>query len=115
MEEKPLFGHIESGFKDDKIRILDRTGIEFILGNVNTNKDGEVFRHDKASFRLIWLKGEGRNLQNQTSRVTRVKNPTNLLWLKAGDRFLKWLDSQGIRSRSTLSIFRLKCLYHTFT
>jgi hypothetical protein len=43
-------------------------------------------RHTKTSFRLIKLKGEGRGLLNQTSGVTRVKNPTNLSWLKAGDR-----------------------------
>jgi hypothetical protein len=81
-----LFGHIESRFEDDRIRILDSTGIEVILGDVNTDKDGEVLRHAKTSFRLIWLEGEGRGLLNQTSGVTRVKNPTNLSWLKAGDR-----------------------------
>ncbi len=83
---KPLLGHIESRFEDDRIRILDSTGVELILGDVNTDKDGEALRHDKTSFRLIWLEGEGRGLLNQTSGVTRVKNPTNLSWLKAGDR-----------------------------
>ncbi len=102
---KPLFGHIENRFEDDRSRILDNTGVELILGDVNTDKDGEVFRHTKTSFRLIWLKGEGRSLLNQTSRVTRVKNPTNLSWLKAGDRLLKWLESQGWISRPALPTF----------
>jgi hypothetical protein len=57
-----------------------------MLGDINTDKDGEALRHTKTSFRLIKLKGEGRGLLNQTSGVTRVKNPTNLSWLKAGDR-----------------------------
>jgi hypothetical protein len=102
---KPLFGHIESRFEDDRIRILDSTGVEIMLGDVNTDKDGEVLRHTKTSFRLIRLKGEGRGLLNQTSSVTRVKNPTNLSWLKAGDRLLEWLESQGIASRPALPIF----------
>lgn len=74
--------------KSDRSWVLDSIGVELILGDVNTDKDGEVLRHTKTSFRLIWLKGEGRSLQNQTSRVTRVKNPTNSSWLKAGDRLL---------------------------
>ena len=83
---KPLFGHIESRFEDDRRWILDGTGVEIMLGDVNTDKDGEVLRHTKTSFRLIRLKGEGRGLLNQTSKLTRVKDPTNLSWLKAGDR-----------------------------
>jgi hypothetical protein len=83
---KPLFGHIESRFEDDRRWILDGTGVEIMLGDVNTDKDGEALRHTKTSFRLIRLEGEGRGLLNQTSKLTRVKNPTNLSWLKAGDR-----------------------------
>ena len=100
-----MFGHIESRFEDDRRRILDSTGVEIMLGDMNTDKDGEALRHTKTSFRLIRLKGEGRGLLNQTSRLTRVKNPTNLSWLKAGDRLLEWLESQGIVSRPALPIF----------
>ncbi|WP_275045751.1 hypothetical protein [Fervidobacterium pennivorans] len=39
-----MFGHIESRFEDDRIRILDSTGVELMLGDVNTDKDGEVLR-----------------------------------------------------------------------
>jgi hypothetical protein len=77
-----LFGHIESRFEDDRIRILDSTGVEIMLGDINTDKDGEVLRHTKTSFRLIKLKGEGRGLLNQTSGVTRVKKPNQLIMVK---------------------------------
>ncbi|WP_448376390.1 hypothetical protein [Fervidobacterium sp.] len=90
-----MFGHIEGRFENDRSRILNSTCVELILGDVDTDKDGEVLRHNKTSFVLIWLEGEGEEMQNQTSRVTRVKNPTNSSWLKAGDRLLKWLESQG--------------------
>jgi hypothetical protein len=53
-----------------------------MLGDVNTDKDGEVLRHTKTSFRLIRLKGEGRGLLNQTSGVTRVKKPNQLIMVK---------------------------------
>jgi hypothetical protein len=90
-----LFGHIESRFEDDRRRILDSTGVEIMLGDMNTDKDGEALRHTKTSFRLIRLKGEGRGLLNQTSGVTRVKNLTNLSWLKAGTDSLNGLKAKG--------------------
>jgi hypothetical protein len=31
-----------NGFEDDRIRILDGTGVELILGDVNTDKDGKL-------------------------------------------------------------------------
>ena len=51
------------------------------------------------------LKGEGRSLLNQTSVLTRAVSPTNLSWLKAGNRLPKWFESQGAFSCPALPIF----------
>ncbi len=56
---KPLFRHGKSIFEEDSSRILNNTIVELILGDADTSKDGEAFRCDRTSFRLIWLKSKG--------------------------------------------------------
>jgi hypothetical protein len=89
--------------KNDRIRIGDSTDIKLVFGHINTYKDRKSFTiHIRTSF---GLKGEGRSLLNQTSRLTRVVNPINLLWLKAGNRLHSWLESQGEKSCPALPVF----------
>ena len=98
-----MLRHLKNMLKNDGIWGGDSTDIELVFGHINTNKDRKSFTiHIITSF---GLKGEGRSLLNQTSGLTRAVNPTNLSWLKAGNRLHSWLESQGKISCPALPVF----------
>ncbi|SDH13866.1 hypothetical protein SAMN04488510_1061, partial [Fervidobacterium changbaicum] len=106
---KALLGHIERRFEDDGTGIRDSADVELILGNIDADEYGEVI-HTRTSFQLM----RAGSLLNQSSMLTRAESPTNLSWLKAGNRLPKWLKSQGDISCPALNFFKLNYLYHIF-
>ena len=96
---KTLLGHIERRLEDDGIGIRDSADVELIIGNIDADKDGES-GHTESSFQLM----RAGSLLNQSSMLTRAESPTNLSWLKAGNRLSKWLKSQGILSCPALNV-----------
>ena len=98
-----MLRHLKNMLKNDGIRVGDSADVKLVFGHINTNKDRKSFTiHIITSF---GLKGEGRSLLNQTSVLTRAVSPTNLSWLKAGNRLPKWLESQGEISCPALPVF----------
>lgn len=71
-----MFRDVESIFEKNRSGILNSIIVELILGDVDTDKDGEAFRHSETSFQLIWLKSKSMGLVNQTSQGDAKNQPT---------------------------------------
>lgn len=105
-EEKPCLDISKTRSKMIKLGLEMAQTLNLSLDTSIPTKTEKGFRiHTITPFGLKGLKGQGRGLLNQTSILTRVVNPTNLLWLKAGNRLQKWLESQGTKSCPALPIF----------